>query len=266
MLDEERWILPDKLIERENRTIEIVDHGKINSRDHVAAYYAYKLGIDKNAIKNHAFSEEGMSKKYVAILNGFLAKNNVNLSGAVLDVGCGVGSITNAIREYNLNGRTIGIDICKSAIDVAKDKYNKCEFYCESADSLERFEDNYFDIIHAKEFYPFTRTNDVDFHFRFLKPFYRKLKPNGALILQMVDLEKGFRNTFSKRKKDLEKMGYCEFTKEVMMPLKLHCFSDILGGKLLYKLTSLGIMIAYTPINKKINYFYLMKKSANTNI
>lgn len=260
MLKDEKWILPENLIKGETRERELVNSGKIDGRSHISAYYAYKLGIDKNSIKHHAILEDKTDRKYAAVLNLFLKKWNYKLEGNILDVGCGIGTVTNAIREYNPNGRTVGLDICKSAIDVAKERYDECEFYAQSADKLDNFENNYFDIMHSREFYPFTRTDDVDFHLRFLKHFHKKLKPNGVLVLQMVDLEKGFFNTFNKRKRELIDCGYGGFIKEVMFPLKLYGFTNSITYKMLNPLVTLGMVSAYPVFNKKINYFYLMKR------
>ena len=105
-----------------------------------------------------------MTKNVLHMLNieNFLHTKDLSLEGRILDTGC-VGSITNAldiIKGKNSNvGSTHGIDISEDGIAVAKKNIPNCHFFQQSVDDLSNFENGYFDIIHCREFYPFTRTN-----------------------------------------------------------------------------------------------------------
>ena len=80
--------------------------------------------------------------------------------GPILDVGCGIGTVTHAIRAACGPGTDCqGIDLSESAIRVARRRYADCAFRVASADDLGAFADGTFSLVHAREFYPFTRSS-----------------------------------------------------------------------------------------------------------
>ena len=70
-------------------------------------------------------------------------------------------------------------------------------------------------MIFAREFYPFTRTNDIQYHLKYLKLFHSKLKQNGFVILQMVILNKGFCNTYYNLDGPLKKVGFSFISRDI---------------------------------------------------
>ena len=49
--------------------------------------------------------------------------------GLIYDLGCGIGYFSNVLSEYYNPAKVIGIDISQAAIDKAKIKFKKLEFF-----------------------------------------------------------------------------------------------------------------------------------------
>ena len=145
------WILPENLKNQEKKSRKLIDDGK-SITDHggdFGSYYAYKKGINSDFIKSHAYTNDKRSLDYVKNLNSFLNSMNLKLDGEIIDIGCAIGTITNAINIIN-GGGTYGLDLSEDGIEVARSKYPKCIFYNQSADDLSNFKNETFDIIHCR--------------------------------------------------------------------------------------------------------------------
>jgi len=255
------WILPEKLKKQEIKARKLIDEGEGNS-DHggdFGSYYAFRKGINFDYIKPHALSNDLKALYYTKNLQAFLHSKGFSLKGEILDVGCAIGTITNAINIINEGGGTSGIDISEDGIEVAKSKYPNCSFYNQSADDLSNFENETFNIIHCKEFYPFTRTNDQKYHLKYLELFYDKLTKDGFVILEMVSLDKGICNTYKNLKKSLKNIGYMFIKKEMEIPATKY---NNLFGALLYKrpLYDLLQLVARILLKQRVKFFYILAK------
>ena len=212
---ESEWIFPENLKKQEERERKEVENGIFNGGGDFGSYYAYLKGINYDFIKPHGMTNDRIGLEYANHISTILDKVKLKMEGNIIDVGCGIGTITNAISQLNKNGTTHGLDISEDSIEVAREKYPGISFYSQSAEKLDNFPDEYFDVIHAREFYPFTRTNDKNYHLKYLKLFHSKLKPRGFVVLQMCALDKGFCNTYKKISKEFRIlrgriMGKCQ--------------------------------------------------------
>lgn len=101
----------------------------------------------------------------------------------IMDVGCGLGFTTNALKQAYPQARVIGVDISSDAIQFAAKRFPGCEFATKvvgpNSDELEAGND----LIFAFEFYPFTRTDDADNHRDYLELLLGKLAPGGKLVV-----------------------------------------------------------------------------------
>lgn len=262
MTDHNRdWVLPENLRRQEADERAKIDSGDMNV-GHCGAYYAYRTGVDKTLIESHAISEDAYALEYVRNIAALLSSMGAGLSGNILDAGCGLGFITNALAEVNPGGKTFGLDLSEDAVAVAGEKYPDCSFIARSADELDSFTDGFFDIIHSREFYPFTRVDDADLHCRFLKAFAAKLKPGGAVLLQMIIESHGFCNTYNDLKKRLRGFGYDRIGRRVVVPLRL--FRRM--GALSYAAPVYGGIVAAAKIwgrfqPERVGYLYYLRKS-----
>jgi ubiquinone/menaquinone biosynthesis C-methylase UbiE len=103
------------------------------------------------------------------------------VSGCVLDVGCGDGSITNAIGKLPSVTEINGVDVSRTAISLAKSKYPHINFKVGQVIELP-FKSNYFDAITAIELIEHIYDTEQMF-----KEFLRVLKNNGYLIITTTD-------------------------------------------------------------------------------
>ena len=254
------WILPENLRKQELKSRKLVDERKSDYGGDFGAYYAYRKGINFDFIKSHAYSNDQKALAYVKNLIAFLKSCNFKLEGEILDVGCAIGTITNSIDllKNEKGGKTYGIDISEDGIEVARKNFPDCKFYQQSADDLSNFDDDSFDIIHCREFYPFTRTNDKKYQIDYFNMFYNKLKPHGCLILEMITLEKGFGNIYLELVNELKNIGYSILKRDVEIPVIIFNIFGVLSYKsYLYKLLK---FITQLILKKRVRFFYILAK------
>ncbi|MAE44670.1 MAG: hypothetical protein CMF63_06770, partial [Magnetovibrio sp.] len=114
-----------------------------------------------------------------------------------------------------------GLDLSEDGIAIAREKYPACTFSAQSADELANFKDDFFDVIHTREFYPFTRSNDDGFHLRFFQAFQAKLKSGGVVLVSTITVPKGLCNTFGRLAGPLRDIGYDKVVKKIVVPMRL---------------------------------------------
>lgn len=68
------------------------------------------------------------------------------IRGKVLDVGCGEGTVTNSISQLDYVDEIFGIDISKTAINLAKKKYSNISFKISEAEKIP-YKDNSFKTV-----------------------------------------------------------------------------------------------------------------------
>jgi SAM-dependent methyltransferase len=101
----------------------------------------------------------------------------------VLDFGCGVGRLTQALcRHFD---ECCGVDIAPSMIQLAEE-YNsygsRCRYYVNDSDDLSLFEDNTFDFIYSNIVLQHMKPK---YSKRYIKEFLRILAPEGVLVFQI---------------------------------------------------------------------------------
>ena len=116
----------------------------------------------------------------------FLKNKNIN---SILNVGCGTGFETKALSEiYNCD--ITGIDASLDGIEYAK-KYNsnlKTVYISETIDS-DFLLNSKFDICYAIEFYPFTRTRDLEFQKNIISSIFNNLNDEGILVMYQLETD-----------------------------------------------------------------------------
>lgn len=101
--------------------------------------------------------------------------------GNVLDIGCGEGTFTYHLTKLSKVKKVTGIDISKTAISQAKEKYPEIEFEIASAATLP-FSEESFDFIAMVEL----AEHIIDTEQMF-KEANRVLKPEGAILITTTD-------------------------------------------------------------------------------
>jgi len=258
---ESSWLLPKNFKKMEDREKADAQKGILNE-GLFTAYYLCRKNNDFNYAKSYCLSDD-RAASYIRNLGCFFEQINLKLQGKVLDVGCSVGTITNAIDNVNIGGQTSGLDFSEDAIAYAQKQYPNVKWYCQSADNLNNFEDSSIDFIHAREFYPLDRTNDHEYHLQYLKTFHTKLKSGGVLILNLRNLKKCFSNTYKKLTNDLADLDYQPVVRKQVVR---HAFFKVFGEQA-YKWKLLNVILTvittvYSRLTKmKASYFYIYIKN-----
>ena len=103
---------------------------------------------------------------------------------AVLDVGCGLGATTSAIKSRWPFAHVTGINLSEAQVEYCRRNHRDCDFAVMNATAL-TFSENSFDLIFSAE---------AAFHFNTRRDFftqaYRALKPGGSLLVADILLDR----------------------------------------------------------------------------
>lgn len=198
----------------------------VQARDGIGVYGCYnefeKSG-DITVIESHNVTGDAYAFLYARNLLLQLGRIGIALKGRVLDAGCGIGTITHGLKRLMGDGDEVfGIDLSESAIRVAQSCYTDCSFRVQQATELDAFEDGSLDLIHAREFYPFTRTKNVDIHMEILSAFHRKLAPGGCAISVQIMEDEGLGQSLPHLREPCRELGFDRVRRHVMVPLRLY--------------------------------------------
>ena len=114
----------------------------------------------------------------------------VRTGDAVLDVGCGNGTLISALKRKG-NAQAFGVDISPKMIDECRRRYEDINFYVTSGEKLP-FEDNRFDILTIC-----CVLHHLNAPGNFFREARRVLKTNGTLIVAEIWMPFGVRHIFN---------------------------------------------------------------------
>ena len=217
--DDEKWILTENLKRQEKEAIADVDNGADGSQGDFGSYYALLTGKNSEWVKSHAVSDERYLSSYARQLEQVLAKE----TGApirLLDVGCGPGLLTWTLSRKLPECRARGIDISESAIQYGRRQYPNCRFDVVSVDAAMELGEK-FDVVHAREFYPFTRTGDLEFHRTYVEALARHVAPSGALVLTLLSSPKSLAANADALAPALKALGLTPFRRVTLASAKI---------------------------------------------
>lgn len=207
-------------VEQENRDlVNVVENG-----EGVWGFFdAVAEGADKGSVEPFAIVDDDYALAYARNLQRHLGALGAAPSGNLLDVGCALGTITNALNTVNEgDGVSWGLDVSSSATDLAAAQYPRCRFIASLADDLSVFDDGFFNLIHAREFYPFSRFADADYHTHFLTTFLPKLAPGGAVAAVQIVERQGLADSFLELSRRCRQLGYARALRRVVVPYRLY--------------------------------------------
>ena len=144
--------------------------------------------FENSMIKFHNDINPTQKLKLIKKITDKFLKNKKNHS--ILNVGCGTGFETKVLSEiYNCN--ITGVDVSFDGIEYAK-KYNsnsKTEYISEIIDGNFLLNTK-FDICYAIEFYPFSRTKDLEFQKNIISSIFNNLSKEGVLVIYQIETDK----------------------------------------------------------------------------
>ncbi len=227
-----------------------------------AAHKAYATGADPTLIEPHAIIYFHYAMIYARGLAAALRRLGIELAGKVLDIGCATGTVTAALHEAAATqGECYGIDLSAPLIACAAETFPNCRFSVCSADALSQFEDGYFDVIHAREFYPFTRSGSAAFHWHFLDCFAAKLRPGGAAIAVQIIDRRGLADTLTRLRADAHAHGFSDVSRQVMTPNRLYRnIGDMAYSRYLYPAITLAAYALEKLCPGRVTYIYVFRK------
>lgn len=219
--DDEKWILTENLKRQEKEAIADVDKGADGSQGDFGSYYALLTGKNSEWVKSHAVSDERYLASYARQLELLLrtergARGGINL----LDVGCGPGLLTWTLSRKLPECRAKGIDISESAIQYGNQTHPDCRFNVVSVDGAMELGER-FDVVHAREFYPFTRTGDLEFHRTYVEALARHVADSGVLVLTLLSTPKSLAGNAAALAPALEALGMTPFRSVTLASAKI---------------------------------------------
>jgi 2-polyprenyl-3-methyl-5-hydroxy-6-metoxy-1,4-benzoquinol methylase len=186
---ESEWILVDRLSESENQLRRKSVLEEVDKYNDFGSYRSLlNNGLINSMIEVHN-AIGSSARDYVGILSKVIQDHLKSKPMVISDMGCGAGFITNELKIKFPESRVIGYDISQHAIEYAKSHWAQVEFHCMGIDQESHF-DLKFDVIHCREFYPFTRTNSMQFALGYLNMFKKHLNDNGIIVVTLAHTQK----------------------------------------------------------------------------
>lgn len=210
------------------------------SQDPSNHFVAYRLlKSDSRAAQGHSIDDSGYLEVYCKQL-----ARHIGNPRSILDAGSGSGALTSAIAASFPGAFVLGVEASRDAVNYAKRKYKNCSFRNFIFNGKYRSKKK-FDVIHAREFYAFTRSSDIELHRLHIEEFGRNLEPGGLMVLSFA----GEENTICE---NLGRFGASLILKEPVIK------------KAFYKLPIwLGVFLSWIAtkiFNKSHAYLYIFKK------
>ncbi len=227
------------------------ENGQDASRGDFGAYHRLLKHRKDDWVKLHAVIDKAEADQYAAQV--FAAAGPLPLNPTLLDAGCGPGVITESLRARLSCAAATGIDISQSAVQYAREEFKKCRFETVGIDEHTVLPNQY-DIIHTREFYPFTRTGDVAVHKTYLEVFAKHLKPGGLLIHALLAQNGTLADNSQELAMDMRHWGLSPFQ---VIPLANASILRLLGN---VPLSRTATWVIQQILRRSQRYFYISRR------
>lgn len=129
----------------------------------------------------------GVNERHKSILN-ILIKSGLNKSDKILEIGCGVGTLTGLLAEYVINGEIMAVDISEKSIEIAGQrlaKYQNLKLLTKNVIEENLEEENY-DVIVLPDVIEHI---PIEQHPVLFKKLNILLKPQGFVLIHIPNPE-----------------------------------------------------------------------------
>ncbi len=160
-----------------HRDFDWVGHRRMSDK----AYEKAHIMGDLSLIKSHDILQDGEQEIAFAM---DIARIYLGTTprGRALDVACGCGYMTKCLKKAGFS--SAGFDISQKGVALARENYPDISFFCgDGTNPEEFFAEPQFDLIHIREFHPFTRVDDFDFQLQIINKYLDILNSNGVLFI-----------------------------------------------------------------------------------
>ncbi len=204
---ENEWWSPRAISEQEASVRALADTGKLDTRNDFASYRALADGADPISAGLHHHNPyetehiEALCRDYRNLVEYI----NVPKVGNIADLGCGAGYTTAGLKRAWPASIVEGIDVSHDAIRFAGTRWVDCRFTAKAINPAEQLSGAKYDFILCQEFYPFTRTDSIDEHRKWLKFLMRNLNSCGiAVVTVSTANSESINSTFARLRNGLD--------------------------------------------------------------
>jgi cyclopropane fatty-acyl-phospholipid synthase-like methyltransferase len=192
------WINPEKLLLQEKKTRE--SSGKVDTSGDFGSYKLLNEGKkDNTGIELHNCVGDA-AKLNAILLKKFIQKNKFS-SDTIADMGAGAGYVANSIAQEFPLSKVISYEISQDAVDFSTKEFLKVQAHQMTISPESKFQQD-FNVIFAREFYPFTRTNSYEFQKNFLSNFLQHTVTGGGVLVQLLKSKECLLNNLKELKED----------------------------------------------------------------
>ena len=231
MSKKDLWWEPDNLSEQE----EII-RKELSEEDYVkggdfGSYKGMKEGIDpqKVNLKAHNVYQEQKLKKWTKDYFKLIRREKKHNPNNIADLGCGLGFTTQTLKNFYIKSSVYGYEISHDAVEYAKKNFPTCYFEQKKIEPSSNLSKNNFDLIICQEFYPFTRTRDVEVHHQWCNFLVNNLNKGGIAIISLISSnENSINYSFEKLKNDFSLRRFTLADPRISSILPLY-FSRLVG-------------------------------------
>jgi trans-aconitate 2-methyltransferase len=136
---------------------------------------------------NNFAKKQGVNKRHYFILM-HLINSGLKINHSVLEMGCGIGSLTGLLAKYLKNGHLLSIDLSPESINIAKENLSKFKNLNLVAHDITSYEfgKTLFDAIvlpDVLEHIP------LELHFNLFEKMSKILKPDGFVFINIPNPE-----------------------------------------------------------------------------
>ena len=199
------WWDPDNLAKNEERLRKTLTSDNYSKSGDFGSYKAINngLNLDDSYLYLHNLCDEETLIKTVIDYTKILRKYDRRFPRTIADIGCGAGFTSNVLKNIFSNASVFGYEVSYDAIEYAKEKFPECNFEQKKIDPFLNLSDKKFDLLLCQEFYPFTRTKDLEKHIEWIKFLQNNLNQGGtALITLSADTLSTINNNYKILKKN----------------------------------------------------------------
>lgn len=210
-------------------------------------FHSYKALREGSSIAKSMIDEHNVTKRlaldciirdYVRILK----MEKLIKYEKIADLGCGAGFTTAALKRAIPNAEATGFDISRDAIFYAREHNKECNFQKITITHESKL--GKFDIIIAQEFYPFTRTDSLSEHEKWINFIRNNLAEEGIGLIAVTQMNN---NSINVNYKELRKKFRIALTR-IMSPRisrKLGFYLSNLVAEVTHKIYPQGTKCIY---------------------
>lgn len=182
---EDEWWSPQAISQQESRVRALAEQGQLDTRNDFASYRALADGEDPISAGLHHHNP--YKPEHIAALcrdyHNLFQRLSVAKVESIADLGCGAGYTTAGLKRAWPESTVEGIDVSHDAVRFANTQWTDCNFTAKAINPSETLSARKYDFILCQEFYPFTRTESIAEHEKWLKFLLLSLSSHGVAVI-----------------------------------------------------------------------------------